>query len=336
MRDPVAVERAFADRNLLVTGGSGFLASGLVARLQEVNCRIICVSRSSSAAEFVRGGRTVLEHLPGDIRDREFWKQTLPGVNFVFHFAAQTSASVADQNPAADWEANVLPMVRLLETCREHGWRPAILFAGSATQCGLPTTLPVNETYPDRPVTIYDWHKLLAESYLEHYVHMGWASGSTLRLANIYGPGRMSAQADRGILNQMMRRALRGNPLTLHGSGSQLRDYLFITDTIDAFLAAAIHLEKTDGGHFVLGSGQGHTLAEAFNLIAERAALLTGRAVPVVNVKPPRGLSRIEERNFVADTSRFRSIATWTPLIRLSEGIDLTLKSFQAEQATSS
>jgi UDP-glucose 4-epimerase len=336
MSDPVTVERAVTGRNLLVTGGSGFLASGLVARLKEVNCRIVGVTRSTTAPVFVQGGRASFEHLAGDIRERDFWKKALPDVNFVFHFAAQTSVYAADQNPAADWEANVLPMVHLLETCREHSWRPGILFAGSATQCGLPATLPVNETHPDRPVTIYDWHKLLAESYLEHYVRMGWARGSTLRLTNVYGPGRTSAKADRGIINQMMRRALRGESLTLHGRGSQSRDYLFITDAIDAFLAAASHLDQTNGEHFVLGSGQGHTLAEAFRLVAERAALLTGREVPVVRVEPPPGLSRIEERNFVADPSRFRSVTTWTSRIGLPEGIDRTLKSFQAEPTAAS
>lgn len=336
MTDAATLERTFTGKRLLVTGSSGFLAAGLIARVKEVSCHLRCVTRSPTAPAGMQGGRASFEHVAGDLRERSFWRKNLPDVNFVFHFAAQTSVYAADQKPAEDWEANVLPMMRLLETCREQPWRPGICFAGSVTECGVPTTLPVNETHPDRPVTIYDWHKLLAESYLEHYVRMGWARGSTLRLANIYGPGRTSAKADRGIINQMMRRALRGESLTLHGSGSQSRDYLFITDTIDAFLAAAIHLDKTNGEHFVLGSGQGHTLAEAFRLVAERAALLTGREVPVVSVEPPQGLSRIEERNFVADTSRFRSVTTWTPIIGLPEGIDLTLKSFQAEQTASS
>jgi nucleoside-diphosphate-sugar epimerase len=336
MSDRDAWEKTFTGKRLLITGSSGFLASGLIAQVKEVSCHLRCVTRSPTPPAAMEGGRATFEHVAGDIRERAFWRKILPDVNFVFHFAAQTSVYAADQNPVEDWEASVLPMVRLLDTCREQGWRPGILFAGSVTQCGLPATLPVNETHPDRPVTIYDWHKLLAESYLEHYVRMGWARGATLRLANIYGPGPASAKPDRGILNQMMRRALRGEPLTLHGSGSQLRDYLFITDATDAFLAAAVHLDKASGGHFVLGGGQGHTLAQAFHLVVERAALLTGREVPVASVEPPQGLSRIEERNFVADTSRFRSVTGWTPRVALAEGIDLTLKSFQAGQTATS
>lgn len=332
MSEPAALEKTFTGKRLLVTGSSGFLASGLFARTKEISCQIRCVTRSPTVPAAMQGGRTSFEHVAGDIRERSFWKKNLPDVNFVFHFAAQTSVYAADQNPANDWESNVLPMMRLLETCREQAWRPGILFAGSVTQCGLPAALPVNETLPDRPVTIYDWHKLLAESYLEHYVRMGWARGTTLRLANIYGPGTASAKPDRGILNQMMRRSLRGEALTLHGSGEQLRDYLFVTDAINAFLGAAIHLDKTNGQHFVLGSGKGHTLAKAFRLVAERAALLTGREVTVISVEPPQEISLIEARNFVADSSKFCSLTGWAPRVAFREGIDLTLKSFQAEK----
>lgn len=336
MHDPTTLEKTFTGKKLLITGSSGFLASGLIVRVKEINCQIRCVTRSPTAPAAMQGGRATFEHVTGDIRERSFWRRTLPDVNFVFHFAAQTSVYAADQNPAEDWDANVLPMVRLLEACREQGWRPGIFFAGSVTQCGLPATLPVNETHPDRPVTIYDWHKLLAESYLQHYVRMGWARGATLRLANIYGPGPASGKPDRGILNQMMRRALRGESLTLHGDGSQVRDYLFITDAADAFLAAAVHLAETNGEHFVLGSGQGRTLAEAFRSVAQQAFNLTGRAVAVNSVEPPQGLSPIEGRNFVADTSRFRSVTGWNARVALPAGIDLTLKSFQAGRTPTS
>jgi len=335
MRDPAVAERTFTGKKMLITGSSGFLASGLINQMREINCQIRCVTRAPTPPAAMHGGRAAFEHLAGDYRERTFWKKILPDVNFVFHFAAQTSVYQADQHPAEDWEGNVLPMLRLLETCREHGWRPGICFAGSVTQCGMPATLPVNEAHPDRPVTVYDWHKLLAESYLEHYVRMGWARGTTLRLANVYGPGPASGRADRGILNQMMRRALRGEPLTVHGNGSQLRDYIFIEDAIEAFLAAAIHLDKVNGEHFVLGSGEGNTLAQTFQLVSERAAWLTGREPPVVSIEPPEGLSRIEERNFVADSSRFRSVTGWTPRAGLREGIDLTLKSLQAAMTAS-
>ena len=335
-REDVGLARRFAGKNLLVTGSSGFLASALIARLSDVDCRICCASRSNAPFPSMRGASAALERVTGDIRERRFWTQALPDMHFVFHFAAQTSVYTADQNTADDWAANVLPMVRLLETCQEHGWRPGILFAGSVTQGGLPVTLPVDEAHPDRPVTIYDFHKLLAEWYLEHYVRTGRARGTTLRLANLYGPGPASSRPDRGILNQMMHRAWRGEWLPLYGDGTQLRDYLFISDAVDAFLLAAVHLDTIDGEHFVLGSGQGHTLAQAFKLVADRVAAATGRQVPIHHIEPPRALSEIEARDFVADVSRFRSATGWMPRVTLAQGIDLTLESFGGEHGPAS
>jgi nucleoside-diphosphate-sugar epimerase len=77
----------------------------------------------------------------------------------------------------------------------------------------------------------------------------------------------------------------------------------------------------------------GHTLAEAFALVADRAQALTGRRVPIQTVTPPAGLSPLEDRCFVAETARFRARTGWHPRTTLSEGIDLTLRSFAEERA---
>lgn len=321
---------ALAGKIVLVTGARGFLGTRLSGRLHERGARVIRLSRHHTGDDASPPG---VGDWIGDVRDSGLWT-TLPEVpDFIFHFAAQTSVRVADEDPVRDWHVNVQPLLHLLETCRERGWRPGILFAGSATQVGITDHWPVDETVADRPVTMYDRHKLMAEAYLEHYVQRGWARGATLRLPNVYGPGPASGARDRGVLNEMMRRALRGEPLMLHGDGHPVRDYLFADDAIDAFLAAVVHLENVDGGHFVLGSGVGHTLAEAFALVADRAAALTGRRVPIQTVAPPVGLSPIEDRSFVADTARFRGRTGWRARTTLSEGIDLTLRSFAEERA---
>lgn len=328
MSDAAENLSAFTGKRILIPGGSGYIAHNLVARLARVECQIVRVRRPGSTAPADPAEQARIEHLEGDLGTREFWERALPGADVVFHLAAQTSVYAADQNPADDWQANVLPMLTMLETCRERGHRPMIVFAGTATQFGLPERTPVDESFPDRPVTIYDWHKLSAETYLEHYVRQGWAQGATLRLANIYGPGPASGKADRGILNLMMRRALRGEALTLYGTGGLLRDYIYITDAVEAFIAVASHAETVNGRHFILASGEGHTLAQAFQLVAERAVLLTGEHAPVISVEPPAGLSRIEDRNFVGDIARLRVATGWEPRVSLQQGIDLTLKSF--------
>ncbi len=328
-----AEARALAGATVLVTGARGFLGSRLCSRLQGVGARVMRLGRARSGESGPPSEPGGSLELTRDVRDPDLWETLPERPDFVFHLAAQTSVRVADDDPARDWEANVHPLLRLLEACRGTGWRPGILFAGSVTQVGVTERWPVDETLPDKPTTMYDRHKLLAEGYLEHYARREWARGATLRLPNVYGPGPAAGSHDRGVLNAMMRRAQRGEPLTLYGEGREVRDYLFVDDAVDAFLGAAVHLENVNGEHFVLGTGVGHTVAEAFALVADRAAALTGRRVAVETIAAPAGRAGIEERSFVADASRFRGRTGWRPGTSLAEGVDLTLRSFAAERA---
>jgi nucleoside-diphosphate-sugar epimerase len=166
----------------------------------------------------------------------------------------------------------------------------------------------------------------MAEQYLRWYSEQGIVRGVALRLANIYGPGPRSSRDDRGILNLMIRRALTGEPLTVYGTGEQLRDYLYIEDAARAFLAAAAHSETLSGRHFVIGSGVGHAISDALEIVASRAEARTGKPVEVRRVPPPDTLSPIERRNFVADSRRFTSATGWQPRYSLSEGIDRTME----------
>ena len=328
---------AYEDKHILVTGGAGYLAFGLAQALSIAPCHII---RS------YRQGRTIpvglpnaiarIEDVQGDVSDRQAWSDLLEGVDFVFHFAAQTSVHVANQDPLADLDVNVLPMLYLLETCRQKRYTPVVLFAGTVTQAGIPTSLPVDETHPDNPITVYDLHKLMAESYLEYYSGRGIVRGAVLRLANIYGPGPKSSSADRGVLNMMVRKALNGEPLTIYGKGDYLRDYVYVEDVVRAFLVAGANIKRVNSEYFVIGSGQGYTIAEAFNLVAERVALKTGQRVPVRHIAPPSPQSAIEARNFVADTNRFSQVTGWKVRASLTEGIDSTIDAFLSEERSNS
>jgi nucleoside-diphosphate-sugar epimerase len=254
----------------------------------------------------------------GDVREQSTWKAVLPGVDVVFHLAAQTSARVAEADPDADFTQNVLPMERLLQECPRR--RPAIIFASTVTIAGIPDHLPVDESFPDAPMTVYDRHKKAAEDRLKVY-----ARGVSLRLANIYGPGRLSGNADRGILNAMVAKALAGEALTIYGKGDRLRDYVYVDDAARAFLAAARHVDRLAGHHFVIGTGRGHTVADAIRLVASRVTARTGVTIGVRRVKPPRPPAAIDARDFIADSRRFRKITRWRPLVSLADGIDRTI-----------
>ena len=321
---------AFAGRTIVITGGGGYIAAALLRCLSVTDCIVRRVVRRTSPIP--AGGIARIEDVIGDLGERSLWRDVVAGADVVVHLAAQTSTYVANADPAADLRVNVVPVVHLLEACRARGGPvPAVLLAGSATEVGLTTAVPVGVHEPDRPVTIYDLHKLVAEQYLEHYARLGIVRGVCLRLANVYGPGPASSSGDRGILNLMMRRALRAEQLTVYGDGAWVRDYVHVDDVARAFMAAAIHADAISGQHFVIGSGVGTRIVDALELVASRVAARTGVRARVSHVPAPVDLSPIERRHFVADTTRFRAATGWQPRFDLAAGIDGTLGAFLEE-----
>ena len=319
-------------RSMLVTGASGYVGSALVRALAKISSHLILLAREDRPAPLVPGAQAEISAVAGDIRKTETWSRVLPGIDYVFHLAAQTSTYVANQDPLTDFDFNVLPVMRMLQTCERQELGPGIVFAGTVTQVGVPSEVPVDESFPDHPVTVYDVHKLMAEKYLELSSRKTVVQTVTLRLSNVYGPGRTAGSSDRGILNQIVRKGLRGETLTIYGDGKFVRDYMYIGDVVDAFLAAATRMADVSGSYYVIGSGLGHRIVDAVSMVADSVMRKTERRPQVVHVPPPAGLSPIEERNFVADTTSFRAATGWEPRISLADGIDRTIDYVLADE----
>lgn len=311
----------FLGRSILITGGAGYLGTNLIHTLKNVECNIFRLDKEDAAFEPVHG-LVNLTDLKGDVRQSSCWEKVIGEVDIVFHFAAQTSSYIANEDPPADLENNVVPILRLLEACRKTGVKKTILFASTATIVGLTSRLPVNENFPDNPITMYDLHKLMAEQYLKYYTRFEMVSGAILRLSNVYGPGPRSSRPDRGILNQMTKRAVEGKTLTVYGEGNYLRDYVHVEDVARAFLNAAVHIDALNGRHYVIGSGCGYTIKESMQLVADRVLLKSGRPVTIEHIEPPTPQSPIESRNFVADTSNFSGLTGWKTSYDLIRGVD--------------
>lgn len=321
---PQEISHFFSGAHLLISGGAGYLATNILLLLKDIQCHITLLDRPEAVFPDIPGKPTVMRVF-ADIRSATVWEDHVNDADIVFHFAAQTSVYVSNSDPGSDLQINFLPMVHLLETCRKKKRNLKVLFSGTATEFGLPQKLPVDETHPDDPLTVYDLHKLLAERYLKLYSHERIVQGAILRLANVYGPGPRSSSADRGVLNLMMRKALKGESLSIYGEGNYVRDYVYVEDVAWAFLAAAAAIENVNGKHFVIGSCEGHTIADAITLVSERAQRKTGVRVPVLHTEPPSMLSPIEFRNFIADSREFYRATGWKATCLLEEGIDRTL-----------
>ena len=321
----------YKNKHILITGASGYIAWNLIRELAKYECSIVCLSRNTKKIEEqkVKGN---LSFIAGSYQDKDIYQEAVNRIDIVYHLASQTSVYEAERNPLADYEANVLPIQLLLEACRKTETCPIIIFSGTSTQCGMPDKLPVDENVIDDPITTYDFHKLQAERWLKFYTRQKWVKGVVLRLTNVYGPGPKSSSSDRGILNMMIKRALRGEELTIYGSGKYIRDYVYIKDIVSAFLSVPIYINELKGRHFVLGSGVGTTIHDVIVLVGKLVSKYTGKNISARSVETPNGLLIIEFRNFVADISRFSAVTGWSPAFTLAEGIDITIASSSPEK----
>jgi nucleoside-diphosphate-sugar epimerase len=298
---------------VLVTGASGYLASRLVPALIAAGVTVQLLSRRRPSLPML------LPYFVGSPDgDPRGLRDACRGVRTIFHLAGQTSVAAAKRDPYGDLNANVIGMLRLLDAVSNAKQPPAIVFAGTVTEAGIPPGDTLDESAPDRPMTVYDVHKLAAEKHLESASMRGQVHGVTLRFANIYGPGAASAATDRGVLNQMMRRASSGEPLTVFGAGDQLRDYTFVDDIVDALLRAASHAAALSGRHFVIGSGDRRTMAGIVQLVAARARVDVRRA------DPPAGQDPIDRRSYVVNASAFTKATGWSAKVALEDGINRT------------
>lgn len=320
------ISSCLAGKHIAVTGASGYLASNLVTALTEIDCSIVRISRKDNLPS--TPGQANVTDVCADISLGQVWTEIVSKADIIYHLAAQTSVGEAEKDPIADFNANVLPVLHMVKACKSHGHCPVVVFSGTATQIGLSEQLPVTENHPDSPITVYDMHKLAGENYLKHWARLGVLRATILRLANVYGPGPRSSSSDRGVINMMVRKALSGQELTIYGRGDCLRDYVYVDDVIRAFLKAAVNIEQLNAKHFLIGSGQGFTIAQAIGLVAEEAQRMTHRPVCVKHITPLSQQSTIESRNFVANTKAFRDKANWQIEYDLPRGIRRTLKFF--------
>jgi nucleoside-diphosphate-sugar epimerase len=314
----------------LVTGGAGYLAHSLTLDLVSVGAKVRRLFRADRRKPSFADPS--VEDMPGDVTIRADLERACAGVDVVFHLAGQTSIYTAESDPPRDFEANVRPLIALGEICLAKAPSPKLVFAGTATVVGLTTEVPLGPNLPDAPVTIYDLHKLMGEQYIEYCARVRRLSGTTLRLCNVYGPGPPSGSSDRGVLNQMVRRAMNGEVLTVYGDGHQIRDYVYVEDVARAFTAAASASEATAGRHFVIGSGRGHTIQDAVSRVAAIVGKRLGKEIRVTNVEPPKGLSSIEHRSFVADPEPFEQATGFRPGVWLDDGIERTLDHFLTQE----
>ncbi|HZP76305.1 MAG TPA: NAD(P)-dependent oxidoreductase [Pseudolabrys sp.] len=305
---------------IVITGARGYIGSALANRLAGEGHTLRLVSRAPDAPRVVPSG-ALIDNLVADLRDEASWATLLDGADAVVHLSSRTDLRAAEADPVGDENINVEPMRALVRAAEKAATRPIVAFASTVTIVGINPRIPVDEQTPDDPTSVYDRHKLACERILREATARGVLRAASLRLSNVYGYGTVSINSNRGILNAMMRRAANGEALSVYGDGAYVRDFTHLQDVVDAFCHVIAAPAACDGSHYVIATGAGHSLAEAFALVTAEAERQTGCKIALHHVPEPADLRPIERRNFVGNARLLRERTGWRPRFDLKAGI---------------
>ncbi len=307
-------------KTAVVTGGAGFIGSHVVDRLVEDGYRVTVIDDLSSGKRenLPPGVELVVADVTSDASAEAIQNAT---PELVVHTAAQISVSVSTREPLMDARINVLGTVNILEAARISGTKKFVFFSSGGMVYGQPEDLPVSESQPTGPENPYGTSKLAGEEYLAMYRRAFGFESTVLRLANVYGP-RQDPHGEAGVVAIFVRAMLAGKPITIFGDGKDQRDYVYVSDVVDAVMAAA-----APGGphHCNIGSGAGTNVNE----LCTRLGKLTGYALEP-NYGPPRPG---DIHAISLDATLARAELGWTPKVDLETGLARTVEFFRQQVA---
>ncbi len=303
-----------------MSGGGGFIGSHLCDALLARGLRVLAIDN------FITGSAANIRHLEGN-PDFEFRQADVNhgvfiggDVRYVLHFASPASPPQYDANPIHTLKVGTLGTMNMLGLARAKD--ATFLLASTSEVYGDPLVHPQPETYwgnvnPIGPRGCYDEAKRCAEAFAMAYHRTHQVDTRIVRIFNTHGP-RMQVSDGRAVPN-FMAQALRGDPITVYGDGSQTRSLCYVSDLVRGVLAV---LERADALPVNLGNPQEVTvlqLAETIVRLARSKSRIEHRELPVDDPKQRR-----------PDITRARELVGWEPEVSLDDGLERTLEYFRS------
>lgn len=320
---------SFKDKDVLVTGGAGFIGSNLAIRLVAEGARVTVVDSMLPAY----GGnlfnlediRNTIHINFSDMRDEHSLSYLVRDKDYIFNLAGQVSHQDSMSDPLMDMEINVRAQLVLLEACRRHNPNVVIVYSSTRQFYGRPQYLPVDEEHPLNPPDVNGINKLAGEQYHTLYSHVHGLKTVSLRLTNTYGPRQLIKNARQGFIGWFVNRAVTGEKIQLFGTGEQIRDFNYVDDVVEALIQASLCSD---------------CVGEVYNLSGEKAALkdvahtlirLCGKGT-FETIPFPEERKKIDIGDFYGTSDKFHRATGWAPKVSLEDGLSRTVKYYTSHQ----
>lgn len=312
----------FLNKNIVITGGLGFLGSNLARRLVNLGANITLIDNLNPlyGGNYynITGIENKLNVIINDIRNIEVITPAIINAEIIFHFAAQVSYIDSLNIPNEDLSINAQSTLSILEICRKHKCNPKILFASSRMVLGKIQVNLMTEDLTPNPISLYGIHKLASEKYLSMYFKDFGIPSVILRITNPYGIRQQIKHNKYSLVGWFIRQAMENKEISIFGSGNQLRDYIFSTDIVNAFINCAI-TDDTNGEIVNIGSG----VSTPFREMVEKVIRIVGSG-SIKYIPWPQDYENLETGDIKTDISKLQRLTNWKPEYSLDRGISET------------
>jgi UDP-glucose 4-epimerase len=300
--------------NVLVTGGAGFIGSHLVDRLVNngYNVRVLdnlSTGNLANVESHIDNGK--IEFVKGDITNLEQVKACVKDIDVVFHLAAQISVTLSVKNPEFTYLTNVSGTLNLLAALAKQNPLGKFIFASSCAVYGDPQYLPVDEKHPTNPISPYADSKLLGEHYVLGFNQNKLLKTSVLRFFNVYG-SRQGLNDYGGVITKFIGRIKQNQPLNIYGDGSQTRDFVHVSNVVDA-LVACMENPKAEGQVFNVGTGKALTIED----LAKNLIQLSNSSSTIIHALAREG----DIKQSYANITKVESLLDYKPTMQVSTGL---------------
>jgi len=300
-------------KNILVTGGAGFIGSHLVDRLSSENKVVVLDNLFSGSLSNLEKSKDRITFVEGDVRDKKLVSDIVTEVEYVFHLAAQVGNIRSLKDPHFDMEVNIGGMLNLLEACRNTNIK-RLVYSSSAAILGEAKYLPIDEEHPLNPESPYAVSKMAAEKYSFAFHKVYGIPTAAVRYFNVYGP-RQDTSEYANAISIFMAKTREGKPITIFGDGKQTRDFVFVEDVVKANILVATHPSAV-GEIFNIATGDANSIEQLVNIIRQ----VSGKESPIVYADARAG----EVKHSRANIEKARKLLGYSPKTTLKDGLLLT------------